>query len=157
MQRVLLSVGHGYSARHFARQLIAEGWQIIGTTRSVEKAESLRQEGVEPLIWPDADLAPALARATHLLTSVAPDGEGDPLLRLAGPQIAAAQHLQWIGYLSTTGVYGDHRGGWVDEDAPLAPSTRRGRARVAAEAAWRALCTQAGLPLHIFRLAGIYG
>ncbi|MFM2354753.1 MAG: hypothetical protein RLZZ528_489, partial [Pseudomonadota bacterium] len=93
-----------------------------------------------------------------LLTSVAPDGAGDPVLRAAGGLIAgAAGHVRWAGYLSTTGVYGDHAGGWVDEDMPLTPSTERGRARVAAEAEWRALAAASGLPLHVFRLAGIYG
>jgi nucleoside-diphosphate-sugar epimerase len=67
---------------------------------------------------------------------------------------AAAPHLRWVGYLSTTGVYGDHQGGWVDEQTPLSPSTARGQARVQAEAAWRSMPQ---LPLHIFRLAGIYG
>jgi dTDP-4-dehydrorhamnose reductase len=101
---------------------------------------------------------PALAEATHLLTSVAPEGGRDPVLAMLGDQIAAAApHLAWAGYLSTTGVYGDQGGGWIDETAPLDPGTERGRARVAAEAAWRALAARSGLPLHIFRLAGIYG
>ena len=64
---------------------------------------------------------------------------------------------RWLGYLSTTGVYGDRDGGWVDEGSELAPSTRRGRDRVAAEQAWQRLASDHGLPLHIFRLAGIYG
>ena len=155
---VLLSLGHGYSARALAARLLPRGWQVIGTTRSDGKAEALAAEGVEPLIWPGEDAGPALRRATHLLSSVAPGEAGDPVLATLGPEIgAAARHLQWVGYLSTTGVYGDHRGGWVDETTPLAPSTRRGMARMAAEAAWRALAGRAGLPLHIFRLAGIYG
>ena len=155
---VLLSLGHGYSARALAARLLPRGWQVIGTTRSAGKAEALAAEGVEPLIWPGEDAGPALERATHLLSSVAPGEAGDPVLATLGPEIgAAARHLQWVGYLSTTGVYGDHRGGWVDETTPLAPSTGRGMARMAAEAAWRALAGRAGLPLHIFRLAGIYG
>ncbi|MYA89905.1 MAG: SDR family oxidoreductase, partial [Boseongicola sp. SB0662_bin_57] len=120
-------------------------------TRSAEKAEALRGEGVDALEWPGAPLP--LAEATHLLVSVAPAGSGDPVLELAGDQIGAAQHLKWAGYLSTTAVYGDHKGGWVDETTPLAPTTERGKARARAESAWAAL----GLPLHIFRLAGIYG
>ena len=155
---VLLSLGHGYSARALAARLLPRGWQVIGTTRSDGKAEALAAEGVEPLIWPGEDAGPALERATHLLSSVAPGEAGDPVLATLGPEIgAAARHLQWVGYLSTTGVYGDHRGGWVDETTPLAPTTRRGMARMAAEAAWQALAARAGLPLHIFRLAGIYG
>ena len=158
MAKTLLSIGHGYSAQALSRRLLAEGWTVIGTTRSPDKAARLRAEGVEPLVWPGADLRPALARATHLLTSVAPGEAGDPVLLAAGDAIAeAAPHLDWTGYLSTTGVYGDHGGGWVNETTPLAASTRRGEMRVAAEAAWRDLADRAGLPLHIFRLAGIYG
>ena len=152
MTRTLLSLGHGYSARALAARLLAQGWRVIGTTRSPDKAERLRAEGVEPLVWPGDDLGPALAAATHLLSSVAPDGAGDPVLRAEGARIGAAG-VVWAGYLSTTGVYGDRQGGWVDEGSALTPATERGRARVAAEAAWRAT----GLPLHIFRLAGIYG
>jgi nucleoside-diphosphate-sugar epimerase len=158
MGATLLSIGHGYSARALARRLIPEGWTVIGTTRTAEKAARLRAEGVEPLVWPGADLRPALSRATHLLTSVAPTEAGDPVLLAAGDAIAeAAPHVGWAGYLSTTGVYGDHAGGWVDEDTPLTASTRRGEMRVEAEAAWRALAERSMLPLHIFRLAGIYG
>ena len=151
---VLLSFGHGYSARALTRLLSPTGWTVIGTTRSVDKAGVLRTEGVEPLIWPGADIVPALDRATHLLISAAPDDDGDPVLRHIRAEIAArAEQFQWVGYLSTTGVYGDHDGDWVDENSPLTPATKRGQARVKAEADWTAL----GLPLHIFRLAGIYG
>jgi len=151
MTPTLLSLGHGYSASALARRLLPQGWRIIGTTRSPDRAPSLRAQGVEPLLWP-ADLAAVLPKVTHLLASAAPDAQGDPFLAAQGPAIAAAP-LHWAGYLSTTGVYGDHQGGWVDEDTPLTPGTDRGRHRVLAEDQWRAT----GLPLHIFRLAGIYG
>lgn len=146
----LLSLGHGYSARALARQLLRQGWRVIGTTRSPTKADAFRAEGVEPLLWP-ADLGSALAEATHILASAAPDATGDPFLN-SMPEIARAQ-AAWVGYLSTTGVYGDHQGGWVDEGTPLTPASDRGRQRVLAESQWRAT----GLPVHIFRLAGIYG
>jgi nucleoside-diphosphate-sugar epimerase len=155
--QTLLSLGHGFSSDALARLLLPLGWRIIGTTRKPDKAAAMAAQGVEPLIWPGADLAPALAAATHLLTSVAPDEGGDPVLAAHGAQIAAAGHLKWVGYLSTTGVYGHHGGDWVDESAPLNPATSRGAARVLAEAEWTSLCHDAGLPLHIFRLAGIYG
>ncbi len=147
----LLSIGHGYSAQALSRLLIPQGWRVIGTTRSPEKARTLAALGVEPLLWP-GNISAALAQATHLLTSVAPDEAGDPVLRALGPQIAVMP-LKWLGYLSTTAVYGHHGGAWVDESTPLAPTTARGAARVQAEAAWADL----GHPLHIFRLAGIYG
>ena len=147
----LLSIGHGYSAQALARGLMGQGWRIIATTRSPTKAEMLRSEGVEAMVWNGGELP--LSEATHLLTSVAPDGAGDPVLAAQRNAIAASQQLRWVGYLSTVGVYGDHAGGWVDEDTPLTPGTERGKARMAAEAEWQSL----GLPLHIFRLAGIYG
>ncbi|SIO48728.1 Nucleoside-diphosphate-sugar epimerase [Rhodovulum sp. ES.010] len=152
MTDTLLSIGHGYSAQALAARL-CPGWRVIGTTRDAAKAAALRAAGVEPLVWPGTDLAPALDRATHLLSSVPPGPQGDPVVAELEAQLRAADHLEWVGYLSTTGVYGDHDGGWVDESTPLSPTTSRGQARVAAEAAWAAL----GLPLHIFRLAGIYG
>ena len=152
---MLLSFGHGYSARALTRHLLPEGWQVHGTTRSEEKARALAASGVIPHIFPRADLTPVLARATHVLISAGPDAEGDPVLReMREAFAAAAPRLDWVGYLSTTGVYGDHEGGWVDEATPLTPSTRRGQWRAGAEAEWQAI---PGLPLHIFRLAGIYG
>lgn len=148
MTPTLLSFGHGYSARALAAAL-PDGWQVIGTTRDPAKAAA------DPVlrVWPGSDLAPEIATATHVLLSIAPDSEGDPVFRALGTALAAAPHLVWVGYLSTTGVYGDHDGGWVDEDTPLAPATRRGEMRVLAERQWQSL----DLPLHIFRLAGIYG
>ncbi|MDP3960600.1 MAG: SDR family oxidoreductase [Pseudorhodobacter sp.] len=152
MTRTLLSLGHGYSAQALARRLIPQGWRVIGTTRSAARAEALRGEGVEPLLWPGSALGPALRDASHLLSSIAPAAVGDPVLAALGGQIASAD-LAWVGYLSTTGVYGNHGGGWVDEDTTLTPGTERGRWRVQAERGWQALA----VPLHIFRLAGIYG
>jgi nucleoside-diphosphate-sugar epimerase len=146
---VLLSLGHGYSAAALARRLLPEGWTVIGTTR--HRTEALRAEGVEPLVWP-GDLAPALARATHVLASAGPDANGDPFLQAALPAIRAAR-AEWVGYLSTTSVYGDRQGAWVDEETPLSPNSARAVERVLAERQWLAT----GLPVHVFRLAGIYG
>ena len=148
--KTLLSIGHGYCAQALARLLLADGWRIIGTSRTAAQAKAVRATGVEALVWP-GDISQALAEASHLLTSV-PPGAADPVLAALGPAIVAAR-LDWVGYLSTTAVYGHHNGDWVDEATPLAPTTARGAARAKAEADWTAL----GLPLHIFRLAGIYG
>ncbi len=145
----LLSLGYGYSAQALAALLLPLGWRVIGTTRSAARAEAMRAAGVEPLLWP-GDLGAALGQATHVLASAAPDAAGDPFL---GQFDVAEMRAEWVGYLSTTGVYGDHQGGWVDEATPLTPSAVRGEYRVLAEAQWRAT----GLPVHIFRLAGIYG
>lgn len=150
----LLSLGHGYSAATLSRHLLAQGWHVTGTTRSAEKAEALRASGVEPLLWREdrgGDLGPALAKATHILISASPNEAGDPFLQ-AAPEIAKAK-AEWVGYLSTTGVYGDQNGAWVDEATPLNASGGRSDYRVRAEEQWRAT----GLPVHIFRLAGIYG
>jgi nucleoside-diphosphate-sugar epimerase len=158
MTGVLLSFGHGFSARALARRLLPRGWSITGTTRSSDNASALGDSGITPLIWPGDDPGPALHDATHLLISAGPDAGGDPALNALRYDISAiAPQLEWVGYLSTTGVYGDHQGGWVDEATPLTPSTARGRARVDAETAWQDLAAKTGLPLHIFRLAGIYG
>ena len=158
MTGCLLSFGHGYSARALARLLAPQGWQIIGTTRDAGNLGELRAEGAEALVWPGTDMGPALARATHLLISTAPGEDGDPVLGALAEQIAAnAGHIEWVGYLSTTAVYGDHQGGWVDENTPLNPATRRGRLRVLAENQWREFAKKQSLNLPIFRLAGIYG
>ena len=155
MTKTLFSFGHGYSAQALTRLLLPQGWRVIGTTRSADKAESLRAQGVEPVAFPGAEIPAALEEATHLLISAGPTAEGDPVLGSLRARITElAPRLEWAGYLSTTGVYGDHEGGWVDESTPLTPSTRRGRWRVDAEAEWQAIPE---LPLHIFRLAGIYG
>lgn len=156
MTKVLLAMGLGYSAAALSRRLLAQGWRVVGTTRSPEKAARLQAQGIEPLIWPGTPLDGALAEATHILLSIAPDAAGDPVIVAEADALRAARP-EWVGYLSTTGVYGDHDGGWVDETTPLTPGTARGRQRVLAEAQWQALAAERGWPLHIFRLAGIYG
>lgn len=158
MTQTLFSFGHGYSARALTRLLRPLGWPVIGTTRSADKMAALRGDGVDPVQWPGSDIRAALSSATHLLISAGPSAAGDPVLAECRDLVAeVAPKLRWAGYLSTTGVYGDHDGGWVDETTALTPSTERGRHRVAAETAWQALAAETGLPLHIFRLAGIYG
>ncbi len=157
----LFCFGLGFSARVLAQRLKARSWRIAGTTRSEESRRRLESEGFEVhLLPPDgslADPAEALAGTTHVLSSVPPDDEGDPVVRRHGAALAAMPGLAWIGYLSTTGVYGDRDGGWVDEESALRPTGKRGRLRVAAEQAWLELGRREGLPVHIFRLAGIYG
>lgn len=157
----LFVFGLGYSARVFADRLRARGWAVAGTTRSEAAAAALRADGFEVAVFdrerPLADPAAALAGTTHLLVSLPPDEAGDPAAEVHGRDIAACRSIAWAGYLSTTGVYGDRAGGWVDEDSALAPTSERAERRVAAERAWLDLRRNAGLPLHVFRLAGIYG
>lgn len=151
MEKTLLCLGFGYCADHLARFLAPLGWSVRGTTRSPQKAEAMRARGVAPLIWGVDDIEGAIQSAQNILVSAAPKN-GDPVLAAYGAAVAAAD-LRWLGYLSTTSVYGDHDGGWVDETAPLVPVTERGRKRVQAEADWAAT----GAPLHVFRLGGVYG
>lgn len=161
-RRRLFCFGLGYSALALARLLRAEGWSIAGTCRSAVGQALLAGEGITAHLFdgerPLADPAAVLAETTALLLSIPPDATGDPALGIhAGDLARLAPSIDWLGYLSTTGVYGDRAGGWVDEDSPLRPSGERGRRRVAAEAAWREFGENHGRPPHIFRLAGIYG
>ena len=152
--RHLLCLGLGYSARALADRLADAGWRIRGTSRNgapPSRYETYRFDRDHPL--PEA----AFAGVTHILVSIPPDETGDPALDTHGGDIAAIPGLAWLGYLSTTGVYGDRAGGWVDERSDLRPSGTRGRRRVAAEAGWLDLWRRRGVPVHIFRLAGIYG
>jgi nucleoside-diphosphate-sugar epimerase len=150
----LFCLGLGYTALALARRLKAEGWQVGGTCREADKAAALRAAGIDAVVAP-AEAEGPIAAATHLLASIPPDATGDPALALWGPAIARHPGLAWAGYLSTTGVYGDRDGGWVDETSALAPTGERGQRRALAEAAWVALLP--AVPVHLFRLAGIYG
>ncbi len=160
MTHRLLCFGLGYSARYLARRLRRRGFTIVGTCRKPEGTAALREAGIEPLIFdgqrPRA--ADAFAGVTHVLSSIPPDQDGDPAWRLHADWFDThASGLAWIGYLSTTGVYGDAGGGWVDETAPLAPSNDRSQRRVLAEQQWLGLWRRHGAPAHVFRLPGIYG
>ncbi len=152
--RRLFCFGLGYTALVLAEALIAEGWSVAGTCRSDDERRKLERRGIAAHVF---DRARPLAGATHLLSSVPPGEGGDPVLDRHAAAIAHAEGLEWIGYLSTTGVYGDHRGLWVDEDTALGPSGERGRRRQAAEELWLNFWSGHGIPVHIFRLAGIYG
>ncbi|UWQ28688.1 SDR family oxidoreductase [Leisingera sp. M523] len=147
MRKTLLCLGFGYTARALAPRLLAQGWRVIGTSR-----EAVEAKGVEMITWPGQDVP--LDGVTHVLSSIGPNMAGDPVLAAMAGQITAAPGLEWAGYLSTTAVYGHHDGAWVDEATPVTPSSERGDWRARAEAQWQAI---PGLPLHIFRLAGIYG
>jgi nucleoside-diphosphate-sugar epimerase len=155
----LFCFGLGYTALVLARRLAAAGWSVTGTRRGAHNAAALNRAAFRTLIF-DRDRpipADSLGEATHLLVSIPPDAEGDPVLATQSEHIAAFSGLCWVGYLSTTGVYGDRDGGWVDETSVLQPTGERGRRRVAAEQAWLDLWRSHGVPVHIFRLAAIYG
>ena len=147
--RSLLIFGLGYSGLAIARAAAAAGWRVVATSRTPDRIAAIPGIDVVPF-------APAsLAGVTHLVATAAPDPDGDPVLHAHGAAIRIAADLRWAGYLSTTGVYGDRAGGWVDEATPVAPSSARGARRVAAEQQWAALGDRCAVDL--FRLAGIYG
>lgn len=172
-------IGRGYVARRLAGQLAdspggdsetgdpqagrrggpAQDVAVIGATHRPDGGP--RQPG-DIRFGDDGAAGPLLAQATHLLISVPPDGAGDPTLRWLGAgRLAALPALRWIGYLSSTGVYGDHGGAWIDEDAPLRPRGPTAERRAQAEARWletrRPAGRRRGLPVTVFRLSGIYG
>jgi nucleoside-diphosphate-sugar epimerase len=158
VRRHLLCFGLGYTARALAR-ILGPDWSITGTSRDEEPRASSRGANFRWLRFDrDHPLEPVVfAGVTHVLVSVPPDEAGDPVLDRHRDDIAAISGLAWLGYLSTTGVYGNRDGGWVDEHSESSPSGARGRRRAAAEAAWLDLSRDRGLPVHVFRLAGIYG
>lgn len=154
--------GAGYSGKAIANALKNEATSICGTTRSRDKFENLAAAGMRPLLFDGAhlndDLIAAMSSATHLVQSIAPGKDGDPLLALLGDDIKKLlPNLKWVAYLSTVGVYGDHQGAWVDETTPCRPVSARSVERVAAEAAWTGATEKADVPLSILRLSGIYG
>ena len=144
----LFCFGLGYSATFLSRTLMAKGWKISGSVTSKEKQQRLSKDGYTPYLFMDIPQN-AFATVTHLLHSIPPDSSGDPVLQ----HLPKLQSLRWIGYLSTTGVYGNHQGGWVDETMPVNPPNDRSSYRARAEQEWQ----DTGLPIHIFRLSGIYG
>ena len=161
MTNRLFCFGMGYTAQAFADQLDGKGWSVAGTARDPDTLHELAARGWAMYPFdrerPLADPATALAGTTHLLSSVPPDEKGDAVLDLHAADVAALGEVAWAGYLSTTGVYGDRRGGTVDESSERIPASQRGRRRVAAEDGWLDLWRNHGIPVHIFRLAGIYG
>lgn len=153
--------GAGYSARAFARRVAGKA-RIVGTTRSNENFDLLREAGIRPFLFDGThvgdDLAAPLAETTHLVLSAAPGDEGDPVLSAARPLLMKGMPaLQWVGYLSTVGVYGFHDGAWVDEESACRPTSKRSRQRVEAEKAWLDFGKERDVPVAILRLAGIYG
>jgi nucleoside-diphosphate-sugar epimerase len=160
MRKHLFCFGFGYTARELARQLPRDGWRITGTRRSDEGCARIREAGHDAVLF-DGETpmdSSVLDGVTHVLHSISPGANGDPVLRLHGDDLAArADQIAWFGYLSTTGVYGDRGGDWVDEASSLEPSTSRGQARLEAEAGWFGMREAFDLPVHVFRLAGIYG
>ena len=158
----LLVLGAGFSGRAIAQAFMAAGYAAAGTTRSAEKAQALSGLGIDALLYDGEtisdELAETMRATTHLVQSIAPGKAGDPLFRDGvAPLPELMPTLQWAGYLSTVGVYGDHKGGWVDEDTAIHPVSARSIERVEAENGWLKLSRETGIPVAVLRLAGIYG
>jgi nucleoside-diphosphate-sugar epimerase len=160
----LICFGLGYCAEQFVAQFSAKFERIVGTVRRAERAAILnayQAARVRAVVFDGVRSTPqlndAIAAADYTLISAPPDANGDPALAACGEALGGARNLRSVVYLSTVGVYGDHGGGWVDEQTPPAPRSERSRWRVAAEQAWQEFGAQRGIPVAILRLAGIYG
>jgi nucleoside-diphosphate-sugar epimerase len=157
----LFCFGLGYTAEALALRLAREGWRVGGTVRASERRQALAGRGIEVTVMerdqPLEDPAALLAGVTDVVHSIPPDEQGDVVFDQYLDALAAIEGLRWFGYLSTTGVYGDTGGAEVDETAPTHPASERSRRRVDAEAGWLAQVRSRDLPVHVFRLAGIYG
>ncbi|MGD9479963.1 SDR family oxidoreductase [Shinella sp. G-2] len=162
MTKHLLILGAGFSGKAIGDVFRGAGFTISGTTRSAEKAEALRTLGIAPIVYDGGTISDTLAAdmagATHVVQSIAPGKDGDPLFRAGMPALSGLMpRLEWAGYLSTVGVYGDHKGSWVDEDTVLNPVSARSVERVEAENHWLDYGKASALPVAVLRLAGIYG
>lgn len=157
----LFCFGLGYSAGYLAHDLVNRGWHVAGTSTRAISSARLQARGFDGLVFDGRthtpEVAEALQTATHVLLSIPPDANGDPALRVFADEIADSPNINWIGYLSTVGVYGDANGSWVDEDTPAQPASERGRRRLLAETAWRNFGKRTGKTVMVFRLPGIYG
>lgn len=157
----LVVLGFGYSSAAFVREGGARFGEVTATVRSADKASRLREMGIKPHVLDanpiDPSLLAAIANADALLMSIPAEDGGDPVLPRLREAIEAALNLGWIGYLSTVGVYGDHQGAWVNEASDLRATSPRGFNRIAAERGWLNLGRASGIPVQVFRLAGIYG
>ena len=161
---VLVCFGFGYCAEHFVAEFGDKYERVVATVRGAERAAVLNAYKAGPLqaVLFDGEhatpqLERAIAQAHDALISIPPGGDSDPVLAACGDDLDAGKNLRSIVYLSTVGVYGEHRGGWVDEETPAAPATERARRRLAAEQAWQDFGGRRGIAVAILRLAGIYG
>lgn len=158
----VLILGAGFSGKAIAKAFLPLAQSVAGTTRSADKLAAIADGGIQALVYDgvviSADLAAVMQRTTHLIQSIAPGRDGDPMMRPdATPLLDLMPNLKWAGYLSTVGVYGDHGGAWVTEDASLEPVSARSVERVAAEKDWLAFGQDNALPVAVLRLSGIYG
>ena len=152
-----LFIGLGYSVRPLAERLVREGWKVTGTTRDRTRAMTIAASGIAPLVWESPAPLPGetVTQADAIIVSTGPEGEACPAARaISGTPIFSTTRIL---YLSSSGVYGDTGGAWIDETAPCHPSTERGIERLAAEQDWERIAERSQARLTLCRLAGIYG
>lgn len=160
-KKTLICFGLGYVAQYLIQQLQEESvWTVIGTTRRFSRQQKFQTEDFKVELFDSASKENKFiipGETTHILISIPPDEQGDPVFKYFKKQILRLQNLEWLGYLSSTSVYGDHAGNWVDEETKCQPKTDRGKQRLEAEQKWLQLYKNYQLPIHIFRLSAIYG
>jgi len=156
--RVLI-LGMGWSGRVLAARLEALGVQVAGTVRDPATAavDGLRCHRLCAGTAPAPALLDDIARAYAVLGSIPPDADGDPAVRMLRTALEDSPALQWVGYLSSTSVYGDRQGGWIDADSVADATGPAGLQRLRAESQWRALASRRGIASAVFRLPGLYG
>jgi len=150
--------GFGYTAICLAKKLATLNVKIMGTSRDSSKHGHYHEAGFELVDFTETAIVPHIQSATHILITAPPSAAGDPVLaNFAAILAARGSQIGWLGYLSSTGVYGDHQGRWVDESSASIGLSQQSQLRLQAENAWTAFAMAHRLPLHIFRIAGIYG
>ena len=153
----LFCFGLGFSSSALAERLLPKGWHVSGTCRGGEGQDTTKTSYLFDGTHPTPEISAAISCATHLLIAIPPQPSGDVVLKHFGEVISRSSNLQWIGYISSTGVYGDSRGEWVDETSSLLGSTELNRRRIEVESAWLKMGSDQNLPVMIFRSVGIYG
>ena len=157
----LFCFGLGFSSLALIERLLPKGWKVSGTCQSSKSQDAMREKNISALLFNSSQSCPEISQsisvATHLLVTIPPQDSGDVVLNIFSEAIAEAKQLEWIGYISSTGVYGDTKGEWVDEMSPLKGETDLNLKRIAAEKSWLNFGKGNDLPVMLFRCVGIYG
>ncbi|CAN0595033.1 unnamed protein product, partial [Ectocarpus sp. 12 AP-2014] len=148
----LLIFGYGYTSSNLAKSLNQNKWNICGTSRSKTK-----DEYCDIINYEKFTIEKALKISTHILISIPPNDQGDIVFQDFKNLIVRYSNIKWIGYLSSTAVYGNHNGAWVNENSKTNPSSQKGTNRKLAENQWIKFGKENNISVNIFRLSGIYG
>jgi nucleoside-diphosphate-sugar epimerase len=157
MNKKVIIFGNGYVSKSLIHKLKDFGWTIFCTSRKVDLRKPIKDENVTIINFLDSSLSSIIETSNILLSTAPPNTEMiDPVLEKYADVISETQ-FDWIGYLSSTSVYGNHDGAWVDEETECRPSNDKSKIRLLAEKQWLDLYFKHNQPVHIFRLSGIYG